>query len=579
LINPSFLYICNKSINFKESPADIVPFHSLKFKIAADLALIILVTTLLSYFVVMHIVQKNLIQSGVEEGRRLLAGLPALLADHGEDAFNARPGVMDDRLRDSPYIYAGVYLVAGGEYEYGIIPDDLKRPLRQEITKALQTRQPRTRFYGDTWGVFWHQRQYALISEPLEDSNGRFSGVKTIVLQLDEVYRLLRQSQKMIGWYMGANLLVLLFLGTYRLSRLVIRPIHKFIKMTDEYRDKDRLYFASGRKYQEFNQLSKALNQMIEKIEKNKDSLQNAFNQLAQANKDLKNAQDEIVKAEKLASIGRLSAGIAHEIGNPIGIVLGYIDLLKARPGLKTDGTAQDYLCRAGDEIGRIHVIIRQLLDFSRAVPLNWQPIDMHDLIQDVAVILSHQPLMRDIKIDIRLNAAESRVFADDDRMRQVLVNLLINAADAIQGSKNSSTGKIVIETRSMAREVPGSLADTPSMINVPANAPAGSGVYPRPEQENEKPSPAMAERMINNGNPVFVLQVTDNGAGIPKQEIENIFDPFYTTKEPGKGTGLGLSVTYMIIEQTGGTITVKSDAGCGTQFTIALPLHRERKA
>jgi len=478
-----------------------------------------------------------LIQSGMEEGRRLLAGLPASFADHGTENVNAWRGVMDARLRNSPYIYAGFFFAGGGEYDYGVVPDDLKRPLRQEITKALQIRQPRVQFYGDTWGVFWHQRQYALISDTVEGADGQFSGVKTIVFQLDPIYRMLRQSQKMIGWYMGANFLVLLFLGTYRLSRLVIRPIHKFIKMTDGYRDKDRLYFAQGRKYQEFNQLSKALNQMIEKIEKNKDSLQDAFNQLEQANRDLKNAQDEIVKAEKLASIGRLSAGIAHEIGNPIGIVLGYIDLLKARPSLKNDDTAQDYLFRAGGEIGRVHGIIRQLLDFSRAAPLNWQPIEVHELIQDVTAILSHQPLMRDIDIEARLNANESRVFADYDRMRQVLVNLMINAADAIQGSPNASAGKIVIETRSMAGDDP----DSPA------------------------------------GNPVFILQVSDNGAGIPKQEIENVFDPFYTTKEPGKGTGLGLSVTYMIIEQTGGTITVKSDVGCGTRFTILLPLHTNK--
>jgi len=528
----------DETVNLKKFLAeDIMPFHSLKFKIAADLAFIVLVTTLLSYFVVMHIVQKNLIQSRVEEGRRLLAGLPASFANHGEENFNAWRGVMDARLRNSPYIYAGFCFVAGSEYDYGVVPDDLKRPLRQEIAKALRTRQPRVQFYGNTWGVFWHQPQYALISNPVEGPGGQFSGVKTIVFQLDPIYRMLRQSQKMVAWYMGANFLVLLFLGTYRLSRLVIRPIHKFIKMTDDYRDKDRLYFASSRKYQEFNQLSKALNQMIEKIEKNKDSLQDAFNQLAQANKDLKNAQDEIVKAEKLASIGRLSAGIAHEIGNPIGIVLGYIDLLKARPTLKTDDTAQDYLFRAGDEIGRVHGIIRQLLDFSRAAPLHFQPIEMHDLIEDVAAILFHQPLMRDINIETRLNAVENRVFADYDRMRQVLVNLMINAADAIQGSKNASTGKIVIETRFIAGDDSSSSA----------------------------------------ASPVFILLVSDNGTGIPRQEIENIFDPFYTTKEPGKGTGLGLSVTYMIIEQTGGTITVKSDAGCGTQFTISLPLHRDK--
>ena len=510
-----------------------MPFHSLKIKIAANLAFIVLITTLLSYFVAIHIVQKNLIQSGVEQGRRLMAGWPELPADNGMDV-KRWTGVMDVRLRDSPFIYAAYHSVAGKEYNYGVIPDDLKNPLRQQSVRVLQTRQPHIQFFGDTWGVFWHQSQYVLISDPVKSADGQFSGAKTIVFELDEIYRLLRQSQKIIAWYMTANFLVVLLLGTYRLSRLVIRPIHKFIKMTDDYRDKDRLYFTPGRKYQEFNQLSKALNQMIERIEKNKEKLQDAFDQLEQANKELKNAQDEIIKAEKLASIGRLSAGIAHEIGNPIGIVLGYIDLLKSRPVLKTDDTAQDYLLRASDEIQRVHGIIRQLLDFSRAAPLNLQPLGVDDLVRDVLAIMSHQPLMRDIEIECRLFATGHQVFADYDQMRQVLVNLMINAADAIQGSPNASKGKIILETESVT------FNDTRALA----------------------------------GHPTFLLRVTDNGAGISKHDIENIFDPFYTTKEPGKGTGLGLSVSYMIIEQTGGSIAVESDTVRGTTLTIALPLH-----
>ena len=514
----------------------ILRFHSLKFKIAADLAFIILITTLLSYFVVIHIVQKNLIQNGVEQGRRLMAGWP----DPTDDSRDIKSwtGVMDGmRLHDSPFIYAAFRSVEGKEYDTGVIPDDLKNFLRQQTVRMFQTRQPHIQFYGDTWGVFWHQNRYVLISDPVQSADGRFLGTKMIIFQLDEIYRMLRQSQKIIGWYMGANFLVLLLLGTYRLSRLVIRPIHKFIKMTDDYHDEDRFYFAHGRKYQEFNQLSKALNQMIEKIEKNKEKLQDAFNQLERANRELKNAQDEIIKAEKLASIGRLSAGIAHEIGNPIGIVLGYIDLLKSRPVLKTDETAQDYLLRAADEIQRVHGIIRQLLDFSRAAPLNLHYIEMHDLVRDVAAIMSHQPLMRDIEIDCRLSAVSHRVFADYDRMRQVLVNLMINGADAIQGSPNASKGKIILETASVAGNEPRALA----------------------------------------GHPTFLLRVTDNGAGISKLDIENIFDPFYTTKEPGKGTGLGLSVSYMIIEQTGGSIAVESEAGHGTRMTILLPLHTDK--
>ncbi len=511
-----------------------MPLHSLKFKIAANLAVILLITTLLSYFVVMHIIQKNLIQSGVAQGRRLMAQWPEPPLGGGAVDVSQWQSVMDTQRLGSPYIYAAFYRVAGKGYDSGVIPDDLKRPLHIEMAKVIQTREPHTQFYGDTWGVFWRQSQYILISNPVKDGSGRISGVKTMIFQLDDIYRLLRQSQKIIGWYMAANFFMLLFIGTYRLSRLVLRPIRKFIRMTDDYRDKDRLYFTPGRKYQEFNQLSKALNQMIEKIEKNKEKLQNAFNRLELANRELKTAQDEIIKAEKLASIGRLSAGIAHEIGNPIGIVLGYIDLLKSRPGLKTDDTAQDYLFRAADEIERVHGVIRQLLDFSRSAPLNLQCIGMHDLVKDVAAIMSHQPLMSDIDIECRLSAEADTVFADYDRMRQVLVNLVINAADAIHGAPHAAKGKIIFETASVRGD----------------------------------------DQRALSGHPALVLQVTDNGAGIAKQDMEAIFDPFYTTKEPGKGTGLGLSVSYMIIEQTGGTISVESETGRGTTMTVSLPLH-----
>ena len=134
-----------------------MPFHSLKFKIAADLAVIVLITTLLSYFVVIHIVQKNLIQNGVEQGRRLMAELPERNAADGEDAFKRWTGVMDARLRDSPYIYAAFHSVAGKEYDTGVIPNDLKKPLRQQSAQVARTRQSHILFCGDTWGVFWHQ--------------------------------------------------------------------------------------------------------------------------------------------------------------------------------------------------------------------------------------------------------------------------------------------------------------------------------------------------------------------------------------------------------------------------------------
>jgi signal transduction histidine kinase len=300
--------------------------------------------------------------------------------------------------------------------------------------------------------------------------------------------------------------------------------------MTDDYRDKDRLYFASSRKYQEFNQLSKALNQMIEKIEKNKDSLQDAFNQLAQANKDLKNAQDEIVKAEKLASIGRLSAGIAHEIGNPIGIVLGYLELIR-QPDLGPEELS-DFTRRAEQEIQRINTIIRQLLDLARPKESKPQQISVHAVLEDIAGVMGMQPMMSEIEIDLQLEAQQESLLTNVEQLRQVFLNLLLNAGDAIADVRGLSQGRIEIKTW------------------------------------NEQPgSPKMPA--------VLAISFEDNGNGIPSDQVESVFDPFYTTKEPGKGTGLGLAVSYMIIEKMGGNISVQSRMNAGTRFTIVLPLER----
>jgi signal transduction histidine kinase len=276
---------------------------------------------------------------------------------------------------------------------------------------------------------------------------------------------------------------------------------------------------------------------MVDTIETDKESLQHSLEELEKANNDLKNAQHEMIRAEKLASVGRLSAGLAHEIGNPIGIVLGYLDLLKSRPKLKDDDVGQDFLKRAQDEINRINTVIRQLLDFSRSSSVDAKNISMHDLVREVVAMMSGQPFMSEISIDCQFDDIVNTVNIDSDQIRQVLINLIINAADSIKASEKTDkegTIRIVSEL-------------------IPAH-----------------------ERSGVNDQSMFVLKVIDNGTGISNDHIEFIFDPFFTTKEPGKGTGLGLSVSYMIIEQAGGKIIAKSEIGQGTTMLIYLPLYIE---
>lgn len=511
-------------------------FQSLKFKIAGNLGFIILLSVLLSDFVIVQIIQKSMVRAHITHGKQYLDSLP----DAMYNGLNSNADLCNERKRQSagalpiPHLY--IRFNNGVSSELPHADTGLKKKIYEIADQTVENGIFKIQFYGDTMGVFWKQKKYALIAEPMAGIESEKTGVKVAVVQLDHIYQALRDAQKIIVLYVLANFLLLLLFGVYRLSRLIVRPIHRFIKMTDDFRVKDRFYFAHGKNYQEFNQLSKALNHMMDMIETDKESLHQSLKELENANKELKMAQHEIVKAEKLASVGRLSAGIAHEIGNPIGIVLGYLDLLKSRPNLKNDAVGQDFLKRAREEINRINLVIRQLLDFSRSASIDRKIVSMHDLVKDVVRMMSDQPLMSDVDIDCRLaNGITDTVYIDSDQIRQVLINLLINAADSIKTAAKKEKGLIQI--------------------------------FSEPAAGNES--------LAINNQPTFLLKVTDNGSGISDETIDYIFDPFFTTKEPGKGTGLGLAVSYMIIEQAGGGIAVASELGSGTTMVIRLPVHK----
>ncbi|MGD8723367.1 MAG: ATP-binding protein, partial [Desulfobacterales bacterium] len=193
----------------------------------------------------------------------------------------------------------------------------------------------------------------------------------------------------------------------------------------------------------------------------------------------------------------------------------------------------EEYIQRTEEEIERINTIIRQLLEISRPSKAGLKVVSVHDLIDDIAQVLKVQPLMSNIELECILEAPNDTVLADANQLRQVFLNLIINAADAVSSADSSVNGKLVIK------------------------------------------SDLISEKQGASGKPKPFLKITfiDNGPGISEDDISNIFDPFYTTKEPGKGTGLGLSVSFMIVQGFGGEMTVHSEKGEGTSLTILLPV------
>ena len=325
-------------------------------------------------------------------------------------------------------------------------------------------------------------------------------------------------------------------MGIYRISKLYLSPLARLAKRAEDYREEEEIIFAVRKEDNELNRLSKALNIMLRRISGDKERLRSTVQSLEKANLDLKKAQKEIIRAEKLASVGRLSAGIAHEIGNPIGIVIGYLELLK-----QEDISAEErdeYIRRTEEEIERINTIIRQLLEVSRPSNTGRTVISIHDLIRDTAGVFRVQPLMASIELSLKLSAEEDTVLADPNQLRQVFLNLSINAADAISGNGENTGGRLEIGT-----------------------------LVEKHSAHEEK-----------NCGPWLNIMFVDDGPGIAEENLGNIFDPFFTTKDPGRGTGLGLSVSFMIVESLGGKMTVTSEVGRGTTMMISLPIHRPER-
>ena len=335
----------------------------------------------------------------------------------------------------------------------------------------------------------------------------------------------------MLFIFLFINTAILTFIGIYRLSKVYFQPLARLARRAEDYREDDEMLFSVRKEDNELHKLSGSLNSMLRRISADREKLRSTVNSLERTNLELKKAQAEIIRAEKLASVGRLSAGIAHEIGNPIGIVMGYLELLKQKDIPAAE--KKEYIHRTEEEIERINTIIRQLLEISRPSNAGLRAVSVHELIDDTAQVLKVQPLMSNIELEYRLEAQNDKVLADSNQLRQVFLNLIINAADAISSERKAANGKLKIQS-----------------------SPA--------DEKQEQPE---------EGQNYLKIMFIDNGPGIPAENIGNIFDPFFTTKDPGKGTGLGLSVSFMIVEGFGGKMTVNSKVGEGTTLTLLLPL------
>jgi len=300
---------------------------------------------------------------------------------------------------------------------------------------------------------------------------------------------------------------------------------------------------------------------MIEKLKESRESLENYLESLESANKQLKEAQEELIRTEKLASIGRFAAGVAHEVGNPLGAILGYTSILKKEGTDRNE--SKDYMSRIEGEIERINKIVRGLLDFARPSKFEIREVQINKVIESTLSLLSYQKTFKNIQTQLDLQLDLPLIKGDESQLSQVFINIILNAIDAMPNG-----GSLQIQTKGHVIEY--LYADPSQRIYSPRRKtdPVESdySFLRRPNLFSAGLTKfAKGDRLVKVG-------ITDTGSGIKKEDLENIFDPFFTTKGPDKGTGLGLSISLKIVESLGGEIRVGSEMGKGTTFEVYFP-------
>lgn len=361
----------------------------------------------------------------------------------------------------------------------------------------------------------WHITAY----EPIRDFDNRIIGmlyVGTLEWPFLDLRNRVMATFTGIAGLCVAVLLALLWL----VSATITRPLLNMVKATDTIAKGDLSHRVEIGSHDETGLLAASFNRMTESLAQANENLEQWGRMLErrveERTSELREAQNALVQSQKLASLGKMAAGVAHEINNPLTSISINAHLLLEDRG--PDDADRDALTLIAEETARCAQIVKGLLEFSRQTPTEATDADINDIVERTIQLLEKQASVRNVKIVKDLNKSLPLIVIDKNKMQQVVSNLVINACEAMPDG-----GTLTIVT-----------------------------------------APSADQRQI-------VIRVADTGVGIPKSNMDQLFDPFFTTKS--HGTGLGLAVSYGIVHQRGGTIDVESEVGKGSIFTVKLPV------
>jgi len=385
-----------------------------------------------------------------------------------------------------------------------VLTPDGKRAIGTRVSKEVKE-------YVLGQGKRWTNRAFVVSDwyitayEPIEDIFGERVGMLYVGVLEQKYVDMRRKALTVLVLIIAAGMALAIGLG-YVLADKIMNPVHRLVKASQQV--------SEGSLTPEIGHISKG----------EIGVLQNTFKDMVAAmSRRRAEAQDRLLQSEKQASVGRLAAGVAHEINNPLTGILTFTRILLRNKGIGDKNLS--HLQKIAESTVRVKEIVKGLLDFSRQTELDQEPAEVNRLIRSLISTMENQALVKGVSIEFNPGENLPMLTLDRSQFQSVLVNLIINALDATEPG-----GNITVSTG----------------ISLSASDTGQKGVE---------------------------IAITDTGCGIPQENLDKLFEPFFTTKEVGKGTGLGLAVSLGIIQRHGGTIRVQSEVGRGSTFTIWLPV------
>ena len=542
---------------------------SLRLEIIINISLLMLVAILLIGFTISKMNEKNILHERIKNTEGMIKDFQAIVdfMARGRETFSLGDPTVQKEIQD----FAQIYIKEKGLSDLVVLDQEMRaiagkggESLGQFYSNEPMKKVLQSGLIGSeikkSGSFLSSQYETLTLYAPLW-VQGKVAGGIQMEVPIGDVMVHLLTSQRMILFSIVIDAIILVIFGSFLLSRVLVKPLKDLVRLTQKISEGDFNEKIEGASTNEIGQLISSFNRMIERLGENQDSLENHVRSLESANKQLKQAQEELIRSEKLASIGRFAAGVAHEVGNPLGAILGYASILENESIDREE--SKDYLRRIQKEIERINRIVRELLDFSRPSKSEIREVDLNKVIENTLSLLSYQKDFRNIETQLELHTSLPRVEGDESQLSQVFINIILNAVDAMPlgGSLGIQTEEYVVED---------------FFVNdfQPLFAPRRKGDPVESDYSHlRRPNPLAAILgKFSRGDLLVRVRISDTGMGIKKEDLEKIFDPFFTTKPPDKGTGLGLSISLRIVESMGGAMRVESDVGKGASFEVYFP-------